>query len=56
MGVFTMNELHGGGQGMKCEFGDCSNRTWSILLTDSEEKLINRNDGTASLFINQNKL
>ena len=65
---FTMNELHGGSEGMKCEHkSNCVRRTWSIFLSDEDLRKLNEKfpqdvedgmarGGEASLFILQKKL
>ena len=53
-----MGELHGGSEGMKCEHkSGCDNRSWTVFLTDEENKLLPEQSGPeAALFINQQKL
>lgn len=39
MRYFVMGELMGGSNGMECESGRyCTNRSWTIVLTDEESK------------------
>lgn len=58
MRIYTTGELHGGGDGMKCEHSSgCAERSWSILLSDAENATLPEQLGhKAILFIFENKL
>ena len=54
---FVMGELYAGCGGMKCESGDCENRTFAIWLTADENNGLPEDSGPrAALYILREKV
>ena len=54
---FTLGELWAGSNGMRCEHAGCRRRTYTIWLTDTENKQLPEETGPdAATHILQNKL